>query len=1212
MFALVAICAATNAETVTLSFSGETTEGRYCLLDSVHIENLTQNWVQTLDCSADTTFELPVTQMPTGIDNVSASNENSGLLSVSQNFIMGTTSLTINPLTDGVVHVRVIDMMGRIVIEHVEYLSAGYHQYALQLGSAQTYMLSVITDTEHAATKILNLTSFGNFDLSRVSSIPAIYQAPARRQTSAEGGDLMQYTGYTNQKGIAVASELVTQTQSSPERIVLRFAPVVKSTEGMYVSMMGFNNALYTYPFDILTSSNLYTHQQFVSNLSMASGTILYHAVYTSLDNIVKAPVPEKLQNVSIVTFTDGLDVNSWRMNHAYPSEALYLAAVNNQIHRTYIDGIKLDAYAIGVKGGDVTDEVRFESDLHQLASDSANVFNVSNMEEVHARFREIAAKIYNTKVNYSLTIKLAAPEPGSIIRFTFDNVSDANNSIYYIEGTYDFDWNTYVGTLKNVNYSGVKCSNGTTWVASSQGIFDIFTIYNLSSNLGERISTTNMKQWIYVPSSDMWQINSEFDASTSATTTEERTSAIVGLVLDCSSSLGSEFSNLQNAAKTFLSILAGKGGITKPSISAVLCILGDLQATLSAHIINTGNLQIIEKGFCVSEKPNMDNPTFYSCDAGEDNFEYLISGLTDGKTYYVRPYAENQLGRTYGEKVSFVAGVATIPTVLTLDITDITINSAYCSGEVVSANYSEVIERGFCLSQSPNPTINDSVVVISNGVGQYSTTLENLNAGSTYYIRAYAINGKGVGYGEEKSFTLLPVSQITYTAPSKLTNISDDFFDLPILSHTFNNGIGIITFTGLITSIGDNTFSRCSDISSITIPSCVTSIGIDAFEVCTGLRSVHINDLVAWCNISFANGSANPLSYANHLYLNDSEITTLDVLDDVPEIKNYAFLQCLGLTSVNIGNSVKSIGDHAFDGCSEVTSIIIGDSVTNIGNYAFAYCHTITEVTIPNSVKSIGERAFQACRGLSEIIIPDSVTSVGNWAFDGCSGVISICWNAKKCEIRSSNYLYAPFYGIRSQITSFTFGEGVESIPKYLCYDMKSLTTITIPSRLKSIGANAFYGCSNLKNITWNAKNYDDSFYISTSIFGTQVESFLFGEGVETIPARICYNMNKLTEIIIPNSVTNIRESAFDGCSGLTSITIPERVATIEDYAFLNCSGLTSVYNRAIIPQNIDDFVFTYANIINSILYVPQESMNAYQTTAGWQNFGSILPISE
>ena len=160
MFALVAICTVTNAEMVTLSFSGETTEGRYCLLDSVRIENLTQNWVQTLDCSADTTFELPVTQMPTGIDNVSASNENSGLLSVSQNFIMGTTFLTINPLTDGVVHVRVIDMMGHIVIEHVEYLSAGYHQYALRLGSAQTYMLSVITNTEHAATKILNLTSY--------------------------------------------------------------------------------------------------------------------------------------------------------------------------------------------------------------------------------------------------------------------------------------------------------------------------------------------------------------------------------------------------------------------------------------------------------------------------------------------------------------------------------------------------------------------------------------------------------------------------------------------------------------------------------------------------------------------------------------------------------------------------------------------------------------------------------------------------------------------------------------------------------------------------------------------------------------------------------------------------------------------------------------------------------------------------------------------
>lgn len=577
LISILAISAVVNAETVQLSFSGVTTEGRYCLLDSVKIENLTQNWTQTLDCSIDTTYELPVTQAPMGIDNVAASNDGNGLLSVIQKFAINNTIVSINPIDNGVVRMRVFDMVGRVVIEHAEYLSAGQHQYILQLGAPQTYMISVVTDTEYASAKILNMASSGTYDLSRVASLPSMNQTQSRRKACAEGADLMQYTGYTNQKGVAVASEPITQYQSSPEQIVFHFSPVAKSEEGMYTAMIGFNSQLYQYSFDRLTSSNLKQHQNFVSNLSMASGTILYHAVYTALDNVVKAPVPQKVENVSLVTFTDGLDIGSWRMNSDYPSEALYLEAVNKQIHRTYIDGVKLDAYAIGVKGSDVTDITRFENDLYQLASEPDNVYSVTNMDEVNAKFREIAAKIYNTKVTYSLTIKLPAPDPGSIIRFTFDDVTDAKKSIYYIEGTYDYDFDNGVGVLKDVLYSGIRCSNGSSWISTPSGIFDLFTINNLTNSLGEKVSTSTMKQWTYIPSTQSWQVNSEFSPSSNSTSSEEHSSAIVMLVLDCSSSLSSDFSKMQNAAKTFLGILAGQGDITTPTVSKATFTLGDL-----------------------------------------------------------------------------------------------------------------------------------------------------------------------------------------------------------------------------------------------------------------------------------------------------------------------------------------------------------------------------------------------------------------------------------------------------------------------------------------------------------------------------------------------------------------------------------------------------------------------------------------------------------
>ena len=827
LFILALLPIFSSAASISLTFSGFTTEGRYCLLDSVHIENITHNWETTLDCSQDTTFDFNISNVTTGMDNVETPTTTKGLISNCQTYGLGSSLFTINPLNDGIVSIRVFNTSGHLIIMHQEYLNAGFHQYALHLSQMQTYILSVITETETDVEKIVNMGCSSHCNLYRTSSVPSIPQYTSRRNSPNNGGDLMRYIGYTTQRGQAVASDTITQYQSSDEQIVFTFAPVAKSTEGMYVSMMGFNSELYSYDFDILQSSNLTKHQQWVSNLGMKSGTILYHAVYTSLNNMMLAPVPVKLENISLVTFTDGLDFNSWRMNSNYRSNEAYLNAVSKQIGRTYIDGIKLDAYAIGVKGSDVTDINRFENDLHRLSSAPENVYSVSNMDEVNARFREIAAKIYNKNVEYSLTIKLPAPEPNSKIRFTFDDITDAVNSIYYIEGIYDYDFDNYQGSLTNVTYYGLQCDNGSTWTSVPDGIFDIFKISNLSNSLGERLSTTKMKQWIYIPSTGKWQINSEFDTQSHTATTEERTSAIVALVLDCSSSLDSDFSKMQSAANSFLSILAGKGNISKASVSKTSCILGDLQATLKSSVSNTGNLNILDKGFCVSEYPNMDNATFYSAGEGVDNFEYTIGNLVEGKTYYCCSYATNQLGTTYGEIMLFTAVVAIPPTVTTTPVQSICCYSAVCGGNIVDKNYSDVIEKGVCWSISPNPTINDSIQIVNDGIGTFSTKIDVPFDGTTYYVRAYAKNIKGVGYGEEIEFSTLAlvkteeVGSITISSARCVGLVINDNSGISVTERgfcwstdpnptiencTLESGAGVGSFAGIIDNLQDNT----------------------------------------------------------------------------------------------------------------------------------------------------------------------------------------------------------------------------------------------------------------------------------------------------------------------------------------------------------------------------------------------------------------------
>ena len=343
------------------------------------------------------------------------------------------------------------------------------------------------------------------------------------------------------------------------------------------------------------------------------------------------------------------------------------------------------------------------------------------------------------------------------------------------------------------------------------------------------------------------------------------------------------------------------------------------------------------------------------------------------------------------------------------------------------------------------------------------------------------------------------------------------------------------------------------------------TGVGIGeyAFANCFSLASITIPSGVT--------------SIGNYAFTNCDSLTDITIPNGITNIGTYVFYCCYALANITIPSGVTDIGAKAFYYCYSLASITIPSVVAYIRTGAFQNCTSLTNITIPSGVTSIEVNTFQNCFSLASITIPSGVTSIGNYAFQNCYSLANIVIPSGVTNI--GTYAFSCCYAL----TNITIPSGVASIGAYAFQNCYSLASITIPSGVTSIGTTAFFGCYALANIT-----------IPSEV--TSIEAYAF------------QNCTSLANITIPSGVTSIETNTFYGCCSLVNITIPSEVTSIKKSAFQSCYGMAEYHFLPIIPPTLEATSAFSSIQSDCIIYVPSESLEAYQTATNWSTYASYM----
>ncbi len=488
--------------------------------------------------------------------------------------------------------------------------------------------------------------------------------------------------------------------------------------------------------------------------------------------------------------------------------------------------------------------------------------------------------------------------------------------------------------------------------------------------------------------------------------------------------------------------------------------------------------------------------------------------------------------------------------------------------------------------------------------------------------------------------------------------------------------GLTDVSLPDSLVSLGSEAFGECLYLSTIKLPDSLTTIGEKAFSD-MGLMATEEEGRPVEITLPNSMTSIDKSAFRN------SCIESIILPDSITSIGEEAFEGC-DLSYIVLPDSVASIGKFAFAYCYDLADIALPDSVTSIGAYAFANCWELSDITLPDSITSIGEKAFADCRNLFNITLPESLVFIGEQAFDEAvvltvaegsyaeeycksleyryayeggimaantapislkldeSGTLTVSGTGKLnrdvievYDVETGNTVLRSWNEAIVHVSHVIVEEGITSVEDNV-FEKSSITDVTLPDSVTSIGNMAFSYCDLLEsiNLPESLSMIGDSAFYDTTLFtvspGSYAENycrihgyhFIYSngttpEGLSSIALKLDENgtltisgsgmlkrfnveaydkktggytlcswkqiREEIVHVIVEDGITSIGENAFEYCYSLTDVILPDSVSSIGPYAFEQCLCLTDI-NLPDSVTFIGEYAFQYCRELKSI----------------------------